>query len=118
MSPEVLPTNPAETHSKRALESPLLPMKRRVKRKPLLVQVDEKRKFGYLKFFHYKKRYGFISSNDGKEYFCHFDDMKSSGISSADVKNIIKERRLVSFSCLSYFGKHNFSQKAVNLKLM
>lgn len=59
---------------------------------------------GAVKFFNASKNYGFVSSEDGKEYFFH--------ISNVDGGKILKEGEKVTFD----IEKGDRGEKAVNVK--
>lgn len=88
-----------------------------MKSRPLIIGVDQSRLAGYLKFYSRKKKYGFVRATDGREYFCHLDDLEISGISAQAIKHLNENRTPLTFQCLDYYGKHSLSKKAVNFRV-
>lgn len=90
------------------------------KKKPIILDHTQVRYNGRLKFFDEVKGYGFIvMDDDNSDIFCHQDDFFKAGIDLKilhSAKNGLQVR--LSFSCLSYIGRHNRSRKAVDLKLI
>ncbi len=63
---------------------------------------------GTVKWFDSKKGYGFVTSEDGKEYFVHF-----SGIQSEGFKSLV-ENQAVEFE----LANGNKGEQAVNVKVL
>jgi cold shock CspA family protein len=72
---------------------------------------------GRLKFFDETKNFGFIiMDEDGSEIFVHYDDLSKANLSKELLRTAKKGNTIrLSFTCLSYIGKHNRSKKAVDL---
>lgn len=90
------------------------------KKKPIILDQTQERFSGRLKFFDEVKGYGFIvKDDDEKDIFCHFDDFCKAGINIQALRSVKHGFTLrVSFSCLSYIGRHNKSKKAVDLQFI
>lgn len=90
------------------------------KKKPIILDQTQERFCGKLKFFDEVKGYGFIvKDDDEKDIFCHFDDFCKAGINMNTLRSVKHGFTLrVSFSCLSYIGRHNKSKKAVDLQYL
>ena len=75
---------------------------------------------GRLKFFNEPKSYGFfVSDLDGGDVFFHYDDIKNTNLSKEflrDAKNKFNVR--FSFKIMAYYGKYNYSRKAVDIELL
>lgn len=87
------------------------------KKKPIILDQTQERFTGKLKFFDEIKGYGFIvKEDDDKDIFCHYDDFCKAGINLNMLRAVKLGQTLrLSFSCLSYIGRHNKSKKAVDL---
>lgn len=98
----------------------LPPMMENAKKKPIILDQTQERFNGRLKFFDEAKGYGFIvKDDDEKDIFCHFDDFSKAGITLNLLRSVKLGQTLkLSFSCLSYIGRHNKSKKAVDLQLI
>lgn len=91
-------------------------------REPTYLNYDgSKRRYtGRLKFFDESKSFGFIViDEDGSDIFVHLDDLSKASIpkdllKTAKLGNVIR----LSFSSLSYIGRHNQSRKAVDIQLI
>jgi len=90
------------------------------KKKPVILEQTQERFTGKLKFFDEVKCYGFIvKDDDEKDIFCHYDDFCKAGIDINMLRSVkIGQTLRLSFSCLSYIGRHNKSKKAVDLQLL
>lgn len=90
------------------------------KKKPIILDQTQERFTGKLKFFDEIKGYGFIvKDDDDKDIFCHYDDFCKANISIAMLRAVkIGQVLRLSFSCLSYIGRHNKSKKAVDLQFI
>lgn len=90
------------------------------KKKPIILDQTHERYTGKLKFFDEVKGYGFIvKDDDEKDIFCHFDDFCKAGINVNMLRAVKLGQTLrLSFSCLSYIGRHNKSKKAVDLQFI
>lgn len=88
------------------------------KKKPIILDQTHERFTGRLKFFDEIKGYGFIvKDDDEKDIFCHYDDFCKANINIAMLRAVKLGQVLrLSFSCLSYIGRHNKSKKAVDLQ--
>jgi cold shock CspA family protein len=75
---------------------------------------------GLLKFFNEHKNYGFMVSDlDGSDIFFHFDDLAGTNLT----REFLRDAKLTyvvrfAFSILAYYGKYNFSKKAVDIELL
>ena len=81
---------------------------------------DPYRASGYLKFFNDEQEYGFIvSDTDKSDVFFHYDDIRRTNLSKEFLRDS-KTTFLVQFTfkVLAYFGKYNFSKKAVDVELV
>src|SRR3990167_6924369 len=96
------------------------PMMENAKKKPIILDQTQERFIGRLKFFDEQKGYGFIvKEDDEKDIFCHLDDFAKAGITINLLRSVKLGQTLkLSFSCLSYIGRHNKSKKAVDLQLI
>ncbi len=63
---------------------------------------------GTVKWFDGKKGYGFISSDEGKEYFVHFSGIESDGFKS------LSEKDAVEFE----LATGNKGEQAINVKVV
>ncbi|MFI3306155.1 MAG: cold-shock protein [Rikenellaceae bacterium] len=63
---------------------------------------------GSVKWFDSKKGYGFIASEDGKEYFVHFSGIESDGFKS------LVEKQEVEFELTT----GNKGEQAINVKVL
>ncbi|MFI3318877.1 MAG: cold-shock protein [Rikenellaceae bacterium] len=63
---------------------------------------------GTVKWFDSKKGYGFITSNDGQEYFVHFSGIESDGFKS------LVEKQAVEFE----LGTGSKGEQAINVKVI
>lgn len=90
------------------------------KKKPIILDQTQERFSGKLKFFDEIKGYGFIvKEDDDKDIFCHYDDFCKANISIPMLRAVkIGQVLRLSFSCLSYIGRHNKSKKAVDLQFI
>jgi len=90
------------------------------KKKPIILDQTQERFTGKLKFFDEAKGYGFIvKDDDEKDIFCHYDDFCKAGININMLRSVKLGHTLrLSFSCLSYIGRHNKSKKAVDLQFL
>jgi hypothetical protein len=90
------------------------------KKKPIILDQTQERYTGKLKFFDEVKGYGFIvKDDDEKDIFCHYDDFCKANINIAMLRAVkIGQVLRLSFSCLSYIGRHNKSKKAVDLQFI
>lgn len=91
-----------------------------VKRKPIILEEGKQRYTGRLKFFDEHKNFGFIiMDDDGSDIFVHFDDLSKANLPKELLRTAKKGNTIkLSFTCLSYIGKHNRSKKAVDLELL
>ena len=98
---------------------PNLPLPQ-VKRKPIILEEGKRRYTGRLKFFDENKNFGFIiMDDDGSDIFVHYDDLSKAGLPKELLRTAKKGNTIkLSFTCLSYIGKHNKSKKAVDLQLL
>ena len=90
------------------------------KKKPIILDQTQERFTGKLKFFDEIKGYGFIvKDDDDKDIFCHYDDFCKANI-NINMLRAVKLGQILrlSFSCLSYIGRHNKSKKAVDLQFI
>ena len=90
------------------------------KKKPIILDQTQERFTGKLKFFDEIKGYGFIvKDDDEKDIFCHYDDFCKANI-NINMLRAVKLGQILrlSFSCLSYIGRHNKSKKAVDLQFI
>lgn len=90
------------------------------KKKPVILDQTQQRFTGRLKFFDEIKGYGFIvKDDDERDIFCHYDDFCKANINIMMLRSVkIGQVLRVSFSCLSYIGRHNKSKKAVDLEFI
>lgn len=90
------------------------------KKKPIILDQTQERFTGKLKFFDEVRGYGFIvKDDDEKDIFCHYDDFCKAGINLNMLRAVKLGQNLrLSFSCLSYIGRHNKSKKAVDLQFI
>lgn len=90
------------------------------KKKPIILDQTQERFTGKLKFFDEVRGYGFIvKDDDEKDIFCHYDDFCKAGININMLRAVKLGQTLrLSFSCLSYIGRHNKSKKAVDLQFI
>lgn len=90
------------------------------KKKPIILDQTQERFCGKLKFFDEVRGYGFIvKDDDEKDIFCHYDDFCKAGININMLRAVKLGHTLrLSFSCLSYIGRHNKSKKAVDLQFI
>lgn len=90
------------------------------KKKPIILDQTQERFTGKLKFFDEIKGYGFIvKEDDDKDIFCHYDDFCKANINISMLRAVkIGQVLRLSFSCLSYIGRHNKSKKAVDLQFI
>lgn len=75
---------------------------------------------GILKFFNEGKSFGFfVSDVDGKDVFFHYEDMKDLKLTK-DFLREAKNKYIVkfSFNIHVYYGKANYSTKAVDIELL
>ncbi len=85
-----------------------------------MVQSLSKKTTGKLKFFEENKDYGFIVVDEDKsDLFVHFEDLKKANIT----KDILLRAKYnytfyFSFIIMTYYGKYNLSNKAVDLQLL
>lgn len=82
--------------------------------------VDTVKVTGTLKFFYETDHYGFlVGDSDGKDVFFHFDDMKDTNLSKAQLF-LLRESYTVRFAYnkLAYFGRYGLSMKAINIELV
>ncbi len=75
---------------------------------------------GRLKFFDESKNFGFIiMDEDGGDIFVHYDDLSKANLPKELLRTAKKGNMIkLSFTCLSYIGKHNRSKKAVDLEIL
>lgn len=75
---------------------------------------------GILKFFNEGKGFGFfVSDADGKDVFFHYEDVKDLKLSK-DFLREAKNKFIVkfAFTVQIYYGKYNYSTKAVDIELL
>jgi hypothetical protein len=75
---------------------------------------------GILKFFNENKSFGFfVSDADGKDVFFHYEDVKDLKITK-DFLREAKNKYIVkfAFNVQVYYGKYNYSTKAVDIELL
>jgi cold shock CspA family protein len=75
---------------------------------------------GILKFFNEGKGFGFfVSDADGKDVFFHYEDVKELKITK-DFLREAKNKFIVkfAFTVQVYYGKYNYSTKAVDIELL
>uniref|UniRef100_A0A7S3KX84 CSD domain-containing protein n=1 Tax=Euplotes crassus TaxID=5936 RepID=A0A7S3KX84_EUPCR len=75
---------------------------------------------GILKFFNEGKGFGFfVSDADGKDVFFHYEDVKDLKITK-DFLREAKNKFIVkfAFTVQVYYGKYNYSTKAVDIELL
>ena len=93
--------------------------------KPTLVQPilqqQNQRFTGELKFFNEANEYGFIISEaDGQDVFFHYDDVRKEHCLKKQFLRYAKESYVVrfSFNIFAYFGHKGLSKKAVDIELI
>ena len=75
---------------------------------------------GKLKFFDEAKSYGFITlDSTGKDIFVHLGDLQKAGVTVENLRDPkIWKNYKFEFSAVTYIGRHNKSQKAVDLAIL
>ena len=75
---------------------------------------------GTLKFFNDQREYGFIVSElDGSDVFFHYDDIKKTNLQKEFLRDAKNQFNVIfAFNILAYYGKYNFSKKAVDIELI
>jgi 'Cold-shock' DNA-binding domain len=88
--------------------------------KHVVLDESKARLTGRLKFYDDHKSYGFITiDSTGKDIFAHLGDMEKAGLKREDLIDSKNWKNYkFEFTSLTYIGKHNKSQKAVELILL
>lgn len=74
---------------------------------------------GILKFYNDEKRFGFITSEDGKEVFVHKESLVKSKIDSKGLENCALFFTIrLEYQCLFYKGRDGTALKAVDLTII